>query len=160
MRQESKFSNGRDRGGNLSQSASAVRSFASFTSSTSFPSSSSAFLIDTPAIRIAPNSFDCIAGAHSNRHSSRLWKLHQTWAGAPFTTARKFAGLKGRRYEIQYHRKGETAGPNAANLRQRGNLDAASAAGQKPTPREMLRAKPMGPQHDGRMRGTSENGAS
>jgi len=33
-----------------------------------------AFLIDTPAIRIALNSTDYIVGAHSNRHSSGAWE--------------------------------------------------------------------------------------
>ncbi len=36
-----------------------------------------AFLIDTPAIRIRPNSIDCIAGARSNRHLSGPLQLLQ-----------------------------------------------------------------------------------
>jgi hypothetical protein len=38
------------------------------------------FLIDTLPIRIAFNSFTCIAGVHSNRHSSEAWNLYQKWA--------------------------------------------------------------------------------
>ncbi len=34
-----------------------------------------AFLIDTLPIRIASNSFNCSAGAHSNRHSSEALKV-------------------------------------------------------------------------------------
>ena len=39
-----------------------------------------AFLIDTPAIRIAPKSFNCITSTHSNRHSSGAWRLHKSCA--------------------------------------------------------------------------------
>src|ERR1700722_12561388 len=37
---------------------------------TTYKSLITAFLIDTPAIRIAPKSFHCFADLHSNRHSS------------------------------------------------------------------------------------------
>jgi hypothetical protein len=39
-----------------------------------------AFLIDTPAIRIAPKSCACIVAAHSNRHSSGALELHHNRA--------------------------------------------------------------------------------
>src|ERR1700722_5685496 len=39
-----------------------------------------AFLIDTPAIRIAPNPFACNTQVRSNRHSSGASRLHQNCA--------------------------------------------------------------------------------
>jgi hypothetical protein len=50
---------------------------------TSFLSFFPAFLIDTLPIRITPKSCDCIAGAHSNRHSSEPLNLHHIRATAP-----------------------------------------------------------------------------
>ncbi len=47
------------------------------------PSRITAFLIDTPAIRIAPKSFLCITGTHSNRHSSGAWNARHDEANAP-----------------------------------------------------------------------------
>src|SRR5277367_679877 len=41
------------------------------------------FLIDTPAIRSVFNSLACNKNVHSNRHSSRSFKLHQYAAFAP-----------------------------------------------------------------------------
>jgi len=39
------------------------------------------FLIDTLPIRIVSKPFNCIAGVHSNRHSSEASNLNQNWAG-------------------------------------------------------------------------------
>src|SRR5271154_1524653 len=63
MRQKVKFGDAHGRGGNLSSSASS-------TSYHSCTSSSAAFLIDTPAIRIVPNPFHVNVRPLSNRHSS------------------------------------------------------------------------------------------
>jgi hypothetical protein len=126
MRQELEFGGATARGGDLSWCASAGSSYASSFSSMSSGVSISAsklgaFLIDTLPIRNTSNSFDCIVGAHSNRHSSATQNLHPI-------------------------------APGAVNSAPRGNLHIPSGAEQKSTPREMLRARTMGPQHDGRTR--------
>jgi hypothetical protein len=71
MRQELKFGGLIARGGKPESCASSTSS-TSLTSSTSRVSSPriAPFLIDTLAIRIARNSFDCITSVHSNRHSA------------------------------------------------------------------------------------------
>lgn len=48
------------------------------------------FLIDILAIRIAPKSCHCIAGVHSNRHSSGPLRLHHSWADS-LGTGRSYA---------------------------------------------------------------------
>jgi hypothetical protein len=82
MRQELEIGGVTARGGDLSWcalTACSSTSLFSFTSSnTSFSASQiGAFLIDTLPIRNTSNSFDCIVGAQSNRHSSATVKLHQ-----------------------------------------------------------------------------------
>jgi hypothetical protein len=51
-----------------------------------------AFLIDTPAIRIVAKSFHCIADSHSNRHSSRASEVH--YDGAVLTRRGQIQTLK------------------------------------------------------------------
>jgi predicted Zn-dependent peptidase len=82
MRQESKFGDVAIWGTQLTSSASPTP-FTSSTSPISLPrfayldSKAAEFLIDTLSIRNRPNSFDCIAVGHSNRHSPVPFKLHQ-----------------------------------------------------------------------------------
>jgi hypothetical protein len=85
MRQEYKFCEEDTQRGGLSYSAYLAysTSLVSFQSDISSPpvanyhSPITAFLIDTPAIRITPNSFQCIAELHSNRHSSDPRTSHE-----------------------------------------------------------------------------------
>jgi len=78
MRQEFKLREEDARRGSLSYSACLAYSTSLVSFHSNFPSPPiTPFLIDTPAIRITPNSFQCIAELHSNRHSSDPRTSHQ-----------------------------------------------------------------------------------
>jgi hypothetical protein len=83
MWQEPKFGEVTARRGDPDLCASSTFPASCFSASpiTNHHSQITAFLINTPAIRIAPKSFHCNAALHSNRHSSGAWGLHRGRAG-------------------------------------------------------------------------------